>query len=261
MRMPPSKILLTLFVLSMITTQLAHAQSSSQVSAMLIWHQQSGQTSKVLLSRMIGQSWQAPVLVAQSTNPITTATLGKLGPNDIAAIWSEQVKGRLQLMIANADMQAVSWSKPQVLHSQDNWNMNPNLVYQKSIGAWLVWDSTRSDKAKVMLMVKPLEQPWSAAQVVNSGVDEPGFRSSAQINNQGHLEIKWLQLDRLKRAYVEVSKKVDIDTSITVPEVLNNDHIELSASEIALPGYIPQNAAVTIYFPNNKLIQSQRIDY
>ncbi len=256
------------------------AQSGPQ--AMLTWKQQTSGLNRVMVSILIDDQWQEPEVIVETDHAIATSTLGKLNQYTIAAVWSERDSGRVDLKSAFFDLRTSTWSKARSLFDQGGSNMNPVIVYSRLYGAWLFWDSSLSGKTDVIMMNQSEGAGWSDISRVNTPNEVPDFRPQVDLISQTQARVSWQQLNKQALRYETVSRQLDFatleiskapfiatdvsslptsaDQAPNIFESTISESAELTLGDITLPNFAPDDLPVTLFFPNNELSQSIRLN-
>lgn len=226
--------------------------------AEVVWPYFDGKDYQILFSAYTNQEWKQPSdLVYKSSNPLTTPIIGTLPSGEKLLIWSELVRGKVKLMMAQSlpkpSTQTIrSWSEPDVFSDLGNENLAPSLITDLQGHVWVFWSSSTTLPSDIY-MRRFDGDSWSEAERVHGANQVPDNAAHASLNNDGNVYLEWTTFDFEINDY-----RLDSKTFITENPYSDGQRIidTLNPADIAEPDFIGVNARAIVHFPENKSIQN-----
>ncbi|RBP49207.1 hypothetical protein DFR28_104135 [Arenicella xantha] len=250
-----------LLLLIMPSTLLAAEDTLPQpVNAQVVWVEPSPGHYQIMVSNLVGDEWADPISVYQNKNPLAGAVLISNFDGDSLLVWSEQSKTELKLLASLKPVGAKYWQSPQVLSDLGKENTGATAVVDLTGKFWVFWASNVSGMDDIYLAEIDSAGASSAPRRVHTENEVPDYYPSAELNQDGDIELTWKTFNLDIGDYVVAKSVFELDSSSKSSYKLPlSKDAEVNVSELPVANFLPVNASSMLHIPRNRLVQVVRL--
>jgi hypothetical protein len=226
--------------------------------AELVWAETESGLNVIAYSKWNGEEWSDPIQIYENSNAVSTPSLATQIDGTKVLVWSEQQRRKSVLMWKKRSPIDETWSEASVFSRFGIENVSPSLVNDLTGTLWVFW-SAQQDGLSDVFVSKQHAGSWSQPQQVNGLNKVPDIKPIARILEDGSVHVEWRSYDFDVGDYVSAQKSFTVG-STTIQGQANAEHIDVDPDKISLPAFISGQSYATMHLPNNRLIQSYRIE-
>ncbi|WP_189400015.1 hypothetical protein [Arenicella chitinivorans] len=250
-----------LMVLSLAYVGMARASQDEPVMAQLVWVESAANNHQIFITSLHGEDWSEPQAVYQSENELASPVLVTDLAGDKWLVWSERRKKKLVLMSQRRNAGASTWGQASIVSNHGNESTAPAALVDLTGRLWLVWAANPGGMDDIFLAIREPGSAWTDAIQLSADNDVPDIRPEIVLQVDGDVLVSWQTFDFHLGGYRSDQKQFALDSSAKTRYKTPLDPAsDMRPEEIALPGFLPGYAMVSLHLPNNRLVQSVRLN-
>lgn len=237
------------------------ADQEEPIIAQLIWVDSAAKNHQIFVANLKGEEWSEPDVVYQSENELASPVMATDLSGGKWLVWSERHRKKLVLMSQHLSAGTSTWSQASVVSDLGYENTGAAMVVDLAGRLWLVWAANPGGMDDIYLSVRESGNAWADPIRLNAENEVPDIRPAITLLIEGDVQVSWQTFDLNLGGYTTELKQFTLDTSVKTRYKTPLDPAsDVQPEDVALPHFLPGHTVVSLHLPNNRLVQSVRVN-